>query len=127
MPRRNQKPYWLDTALSLRKGGATLKQISNKIDIPISTVRYQLYNSLNPEQYDKYCKEPNSHESKSRTIKILALNEEGLNGNQIAQLVGVSRQYVYKLLRLKIEQAEKRLDYLVNKTLLEKQEIKPPK
>ena len=88
MPRRNQKPYWLDTALSLRKGGATLKQISNKIDIPISTVRYQLYNSLNPEQYDKYCKEPNSHESKSRTIKILALNEEGLNGNQIAQLVG---------------------------------------
>jgi hypothetical protein len=124
MPRRNQKPYWLDTALSLRKGGATLKHISNKIDIPISTVRYQLYNSLNTEQYDRYCREPNSHESKRRTTNILALNEEGLNGNQIAQIVGVSRQYVYKLLRLKIEQEEQRLDYVVNKTLLEKQGIK---
>jgi DNA-binding CsgD family transcriptional regulator len=124
MPRRNQKPYWLDTALTLRRDGYTLKRISERLNIPISTVRYQLSISLNPEQYDKYCKEPSTPDGRRRTKKILALLAEGFNGNQIAQLVGVSRQYVYKLLRLKKEQKDKHLDYVVNKTLLEKKGTK---
>ena len=120
MPRRNQKPYWLDTALMLRRSGYSLKKISERLNVPISTVRYQLSINLNPEQYDKYCVEPSTPEGRIRTKKILDLNKEGFNGNQIAQLVGVSRQYVYKLLRLKKEQENQRLEYVVNKTLLEK-------
>ena len=120
MPRRNQKPYWLDTALTLRRDGYTLKRISERLNIPISTVRYQLSISLNPEQYDKYCKDPSTPDGRRRTKKILTLLADGFNGNQIAQMVGVSRQYVYKLLRLKKEQKDKHLDYVVNKILLEK-------
>jgi hypothetical protein len=39
-------------------------------------------------------------------------------------MVGVSRQYVYKLLRLKEEQEEERLNYMVNKTLLREKALK---
>jgi len=118
MPRRNRKPYWFDTALSMRKGGKTLKDISSALDHPLSTIRYQLSINLNPEEYDRYCKEPSTPDGKRRTKKILELNGSGFNGNEIAQMVGVSRQYVYKLLRLKKEQEEQELNYMVNKTLL---------
>jgi|TARA_R110000803_G_scaffold41582_2_gene89296 hypothetical protein len=124
MPRRNRKPYWLDTALVMRKGGKTLKDISDTLDHPISTIRYQLSINLNPEEYDRYCKEPSTPDGKRRTKKILDLNDKGFNGNEIAQMVGVSRQYVYKLLRLKEEQEEERLNYMVNKTLLREKALK---
>jgi hypothetical protein len=115
MPRRNRKPYWLDTALVMRKGGKTLKDISDTLDHPISTIRYQLSINLNPEEYDRYCKEPSTPDGKRRTKKILDLNDKGFNGNEIAQMVGVSRQYVYKLFRLWKEQEDAYLDYEVEK------------
>ena len=41
-----------------------------------------------------------------------------MNGNQIAKLVGVSRQYVYKLIRMKREQEDALLDYEVEKQVI---------
>ena len=118
MPRRNMSPYWLDQAIDLRKDGDTLAEIANVLLIPVSTIRYQLSLNLPREEYDSYCKEPNSADGRQRTKAIFGLHEDGLNGNQIAKLVGVSRQYVYKLIRMKREQEDALLDYEVEKQVI---------
>ena len=119
MPRRNKSPYWLEQAIDLRKRGDSLTQISNIILQPISTIRYQLNLNLTQDEYDALCQPPNPPESAKRTARIRELHEEGMNGNQIAKLVGVSRQYVYKLIRMWREQEDAELDRIVEKTNLE--------
>ena len=118
MPRRNKNPYWLEQAIDLRKDGDTLAQLSNVLLIPVSTIRYQLALNLSRNEYDRYCKEPNTADGRQRTKAILSFHKEGLNGNQIAKRVGVSRQYVYKLIRMKREQEDALLDYEVEKQAL---------
>jgi hypothetical protein len=118
MPRRNRSPYWLEQAIDLRKGGDSLTEISNIILQPVSTIRYQLNLNLTQEEYDALCQPPNPPESAERTAKIRELHEEGINGNQIAKHVGVSRQYVYKLIRMWREQEDAELDRIVEKTNL---------
>ena len=118
MPRRNKSPYWLDQAIDLRKDGDTLAEISNVLLIPVSTIRYQLALNLARDEYDSYCKEPNTADGRQRTKAIFGFHKEGLNGNQIAKLVGVSRQYVYKLIRMKREQEDALLDYEVEKQVI---------
>ena len=123
MPSRNKSPVWLEQALELRKEGDTLAQISNVLLVPVSTIRYQLSLNLSRKEYDSYCKEANSQEGKHRTILILKLLKQGYNGNQIAKHVGVSRQYVYKLLRIKREQEDALLDYEVEKQVIKDRRI----
>ena len=118
MPRRNKSPYWLDQAIDLRKDGDTLAQISNVLLVPVSTIRYQLALNLARDEYDSYYKEPNTADGRQRTKAIFGFHEDGLNGNQIAKLVGVSRQYVYKLIRMKREQEDALLDYEVEKQVI---------
>ena len=119
MPRRNKSPYWLEQAIDLRKRGDSLTQISNIILQPVSTIRYQLNLNLSQDEYDALCQPSNPPESAERTARIRELHEEGMNGNQIAKLVGVSRQYVYKLIRMWREQEDAELDRIVEKTNLE--------
>ena len=57
-------------------------------------------------------------DGKLRTKAIFGFHKEGLNGNQIAKQVGVSRQYVYKLIRMRHEQEDSLLDYEVEKQAL---------
>ena len=118
MPRRNKSPYWLEQAIDLRKRGDSLTEISNIILQPVSTIRYQLNLNLSQDEYDALCQPSNPPESAERTARIRELHEEGMNGNQIANLVGVSRQYVYKLIRMWREQEDADLDRIVEKTNL---------
>jgi len=121
MPRRNRLPYWLDSALHMRRKGATLKEIASSLDIPISTIRYQLSAHMARNEYDSLCQDPNTADGRMRTEWILNLYSKGINGNQIAKQVGVSRQYVYKLLQLQKEQEEDHLDWVANKKVLEQE------
>tara|TARA_R100000988_G_scaffold103658_1_gene83955 strand:+ start:3493 stop:3891 length:399 start_codon:yes stop_codon:yes gene_type:complete len=118
MPRRNKSPYWLEQAIDLRKRGDSLTQIANIILQPVSTIRYQLNLNLSQDEYDALCQPSNPPESAERTARIRELHEEGINGNQIANVVGVSRQYVYKLIRMWREQEDAELDRIVEKTNL---------
>tara|TARA_R110000796_G_scaffold203531_1_gene319809 strand:+ start:151 stop:543 length:393 start_codon:yes stop_codon:yes gene_type:complete len=124
MPRRNKSPYWLEQAIELRKRGDTLTEISNVILQPISTIRYQLSLNLDTDVYDRLCQMPNEPEGAERTQQIKELRAKGLNGNSIAKDVGVSRQYVYKLIRMWQEQENALLDYEVEKQSLNKKQFR---
>tara|TARA_R110000782_G_C14730997_1_gene405201 strand:+ start:581 stop:973 length:393 start_codon:yes stop_codon:yes gene_type:complete len=124
MPRRNKSPFWLEQAIELRKRGDTLTEISNVILQPISTIRYQLSLNLDTDVYDRLCQMPNEPEGAERTQQIKELRAKGLNGNSIAKDVGVSRQYVYKLIRMWQEQENALLDYEVEKQSLNKKQFR---
>lgn len=121
MPRRNRLPYWLDSALHMRRKGETLKEIAASLDVPLSTIRYQLAAHMSRNEYDSLCLDPNTSDGRARTEWILNLHSKGINGNQIAKQVGVSRQYVYKLLQLQKEQDDSHLDWIANKKVLEQE------
>jgi len=94
-------PHWYNLAEKFRRENQTLQQISDLLGVAIPTLRTQLL--LRMKDYDSFKQPTANNEARQRSLRILEAVDAKESISKIAREEGVSRQWIYKLLKRREE------------------------